>query len=176
MQSLVVNRTPDDLPYLFGTTYLQTPKQAIPRFLWPAKPTGNLSNNTLSIYYGVQQAAETKSTSISFGLLAEAWANFGWWGVLGLGMIFGTSMRFVSRLCFGLPDTAVLSLVSVIPLGWAVAIELAFSQWFVSLCQALVAGIMILYLFASTKTKSLVRLSPVVTRNRTEIANPRLEV
>jgi len=173
MQTLVINRTPDELPYLMGATYLQTPDQAIPRILWPDKPTGNVSNNTLSIYYGVQRDSETRSTSISFGLLAEAWANFGWWGILGLGVLFGAAMRLLSRLCYRLPDTALLSLVSVIPLGWAVAIELAFSQWFVSLCQALVAGVLILYLFAST-TRSRVSLIPIVDQNRIQSEIPRV--
>jgi hypothetical protein len=174
MQTLVINRTPDELPYLMGATYLQTPDQAIPRIFWPDKPTGNLSNNTLSIYYGVQRDSDTRSTSISFGLLAEAWANFGWWGIIGLGVLFGAAMRLLSRLCYRLPDTALLSLVSVIPLGWAVAIEVAFSQWFVSLCQALAAGVLILYLFASTRTRSRVWLNPVVARSHIQSVNQSL--
>ncbi len=68
MICLVVNETPERLPYLDGETYGQIPGQFVPRFFWADKPTGHISTDTLSIYYGLQRPEDTQKTSPSLSV------------------------------------------------------------------------------------------------------------
>ncbi len=81
MICLVVDNTPDRLPYLDGLTYGQIPGQFVPRFFWAEKPVGHISTYTLSIYYGLQRPEDTQKTTIAFGMLREAYDKFGFYGV-----------------------------------------------------------------------------------------------
>ncbi len=80
---LVISESPDPRPFLGGETYFQTFELLIPRFLWDgfadsSKPQGNVSTGTLAVYYGLLHESDTVKTTIGFGLLTEAYANFGY--------------------------------------------------------------------------------------------------
>ncbi len=78
--------TPDPLPHLDGLTYQDTLGQFVPRFPLADKPRGHVSTYTLSIYYGLQDEEATGTTTIAFGLLPEGFANFGFLGMVLLGI------------------------------------------------------------------------------------------
>ena len=69
----------------------------IPRFVWPDKPD---LTETGRVLYAL--ATGQVGTSISPGLFAEAYANFGWWGLpslmLPLGMVLALLNRVAVRL------------------------------------------------------------------------------
>jgi hypothetical protein len=136
---LVVSNTPERLPYLNGETYAQIPGQFVPRFFWPEKPVGHISTYTLSVYYGLQQVEDTQKTTIGFGLLSEAYANFGLFGACIIAFVFGASFK---KFCGWAAESPILSypgLILILLLAWSFQDELTLSIWLSSLYQGAVA-------------------------------------
>ncbi|HXA14153.1 MAG TPA: hypothetical protein VNW23_03425 [Opitutaceae bacterium] len=136
---LVVDNSPDRLPYLNGETYLQIPGQFVPRIFWPAKPGAHISTDTLSIYYGLQRPEDTQKTTIAFGLLAEAYANFGFYGAGLLAAVFAFCLKKYSLWAVQSPMFSYAGLVLVLLMAWSFQTELTMSVWLSSLFQAMVA-------------------------------------
>ncbi|HVU17594.1 MAG TPA: hypothetical protein VHD32_11750 [Candidatus Didemnitutus sp.] len=136
---LVVDRTPSKQPFLDGDTYVNIPSQFVPRFFWPNKPPAHLSTYRLSIYYGLQTEADTASTTIGFGTLSEAYANFGFPGAVMLGVIFGFVFKKITVWTRHSPMLSYGGLILVLLLAWSFQTELTLSIWLSSLFQACVA-------------------------------------
>lgn len=136
---LVIDRTPAFQPFLYGQTYKQIPGQFVPRLFWPEKPRGHISTYTLSIYYGLQSEAATHETTIAFGFLPEAYANFGYWGVLGLGVVFGICFRKITRWSVHSPIFSYAGLMLILLTAWSFQTELTLSGWLASLFQGSVS-------------------------------------
>jgi hypothetical protein len=86
----VVHRTPKDVPYWGGKTYYSLVGFAVPRVLWPSKPTKTLGQDFGHRYSFI--GSWDQSTSMNFPYLIEFYANFGSLGVFAgmflTGMIF----------------------------------------------------------------------------------------
>jgi hypothetical protein len=86
----IVQRTPRDVPYWGGKTYYSLIGFAIPRLLWPSKPTKTLGQDFGHRYSYI--GSWDQSTSMNFPYLVEFYANFGPVGVFAgmflTGMIF----------------------------------------------------------------------------------------
>lgn len=108
---------PDPVPYLWGETYAQIPVVLAPRFLVPDKPWSLIATHMLNIHYGIQTADQVYDTTIGWGLINEAHANFGVLGVLVLGGLLGIATGMLARHTRGLPADAWLTLFafSLIP-------------------------------------------------------------
>ncbi|HUR00469.1 MAG TPA: hypothetical protein VM166_13525 [Gemmatimonadaceae bacterium] len=95
----VVRRTPSYVPFWGGQTYISLVGLAIPRFLWPNKPTKRLGQD-FGHRYGLLDSRDT-GTSINLPFLIEFYANFGEAGVvigmLIVGLIYGTLARVINR-------------------------------------------------------------------------------
>jgi hypothetical protein len=95
----VVRRTPAEVPYWNGSTYFSLIGKAVPRILWPNKPTMELGQDFGHRYQYLDQA--DASTSINFPYLVEFYANFGPMailpGMLVVGMIYGLLATLVNR-------------------------------------------------------------------------------
>jgi len=139
MICLVVDNSPDRLPYLDGETYGQIPGQFVPRFFWAEKPVAHISTYTLSIYYGLQRPEDTKTTTIAFGLLAEAYANFGFYGVGTLAAVFAFCFKKYGCWAQQSPILSYAGLLLVLLMAWSFQTELTLSIWLSSLFQAAVA-------------------------------------
>lgn len=139
MICLVVDNTPDRLPFLNGETYAQIPGQFVPRFFWSEKPLGHISTYTLSIYYGLQRPEDTKKTTIAFGLLAEAYANFGLYGVGLLGVLFAFCLKKYGLWTQQSPMFSYAGLLLVLLMAWSFQTEFTLSIWLSSLAQASIA-------------------------------------
>jgi len=133
---LVVAVTPDHLPYLHGETYAQIPGQFVPRPLWENKPVGHISTYTLAIYYGLQRVEDTKKTTIGFGLLTEAYANFGFFGLAFLGAAFGFYFKSISVWASESPILSYGGMLMVVLMAWSFQTEFTLSIWLSSLFQA----------------------------------------
>jgi hypothetical protein len=144
---LVVDRSPDYLPYLDGKTYAQIPGQFVPRVLWPEKPRGHISTYTLSIYYGLQDEEATHETTIAFGFLPEAYANFGFAGVVALGVIFGFCFRKIALWSAQSPIFSPAGLMLILLTAWSFQTELTLSGWLASLFQAAVSILAFVFVF-----------------------------
>jgi hypothetical protein len=136
---LVVDRTPSRQPYLGGETYAHIPGQFIPRFFWPDKPVAHESTYRLSLYYGLQTEEDTKATTIGFGMVSEAYANFGFIGVGLIGCLFGLVFKKVSVWTRFSPMLSYGGLILVLLMAWSFQTELTLSIWLSSLFQACVA-------------------------------------
>jgi hypothetical protein len=86
----IVQRTPKDVPYWGGKTYYSLIGFAIPRVLWPSKPTKTLGQDFGHRYSYI--GSWDQSTSMNFPYLVEFYANFGPIGVFAgmclTGMLF----------------------------------------------------------------------------------------
>jgi len=136
---LVVDRSPEVLPFLGGQTYAQIPGQFVPRAFWPEKPRGHISTYTLSIYYGLQDEDATHDTTIAFGFLPEAYANFGYYGVVGLGLVLGFGFRKITLWSARTPIFSPAGLLLILLTAWSFQTELTLSGWLASLFQAAAA-------------------------------------
>ena len=91
----VVRQTGTTVPFWGGETYLSLVGFAIPRFIWPSKPTKTLGQD-FGHRYGYLDSWDTW-TSINLPFLVEFYANFGEVGVL-IGMtIVGVAYRLLDN-------------------------------------------------------------------------------
>lgn len=136
MICLSVYEVPDRKPYLYGESYVDIPAQIIPRFLWPDKPSSLLANIRLAIYFDLVPADSAFSVSIAFGPLAEAYVNFGYYGVALLGLIMGAVFKRISMLSNGVPQFSALGIFMILLTAWSFQVEQVMATWLSSLFQA----------------------------------------
>lgn len=141
MLCLSVDRVPSVKPYLEGESYIDIPAQFVPRFLWPDKPSGLLSNIRLALYFNLVNLSNATSVSIAFGIVAEAYINFGVLGVAGLGAVMGMVFRRLSMLSQSAPIFSSLGILMILLTAWSFQIEQVMATWLGSLFQAAVVCI-----------------------------------
>jgi hypothetical protein len=135
---LVVDWTPDRQDYLHGETYGYVLPQLIPRFLWPDKPRSHVGTYRLGIYYGLQDEDATQTTTIAFGILSEAYANFGVIGAALLGLFWGVALKKIQVLGACSPMFSQAGLVMILLTAWGFNVELTMAAWISSLFQAMI--------------------------------------
>ena len=113
----VVRQTGTTVPFWGGETYLSLVGFAVPRFIWPSKPTKTLGQD-FGHRYGYLDSWDTW-TSINLPFLVEFYANFGEIGVL-IGMaVVGVLYRLLDNDLnrAGQPlQVTICSLVLLVPL------------------------------------------------------------
>ena len=135
---LIVNYSPERQPFLMGETYGFVLPQLIPRFFWPDKPPSHAGTYRLAIYYGLQDEDATSSTTIAFGMLAEAYANFGLIGGILLGVFWGVSLKKLQILSWHSPMFSLAGLLMILLTAWSFNSEHTMAVWISSLYQALI--------------------------------------
>lgn len=133
---LVVSVTPERQPFLGGETYTYVWAQFIPRPFWPDKPSAHIATNRLAVYYGLQSTEDTAKTTVGFGLLTEAYANFGFIGVAVLGMIFATGFKKIAEWSSESPILSYPGLFMIVLMAWSFMTEYTLSIWISSLWTA----------------------------------------
>ena len=119
MLLLVQQKTPSEVPYFMGKTYEPILGLLVPRFLSSNKGISHAGNVLLSVNYGLQTVEGTKGTSIYWGLVAEAYANFGYAGVAGLAIVLGIFYAIVGNLTVGVPMTSLRFVLALLIMGAA---------------------------------------------------------
>ncbi len=135
---LIIDCTPTRQDYLYGATYRHVLPQLIPRLFWPDKPRSHIATYELGIYYGLQQEEDTNTTTIAFGLLTEAYANFGIVGAVLLGMFWGYWLKKLQIWSTFSPMFSFAGLFMVLLTAWAFNSEMTMAAWVSSLQQAVV--------------------------------------
>jgi hypothetical protein len=133
---LVVTYTPDRQDYLYGKTYGYVLPQLIPRLFWPGKPRSHVATYELGIYYGLQDEEATQSTTIAFGLLTEAYANFGFAGAILLGCFWGFWLKKLQIWSTFSPMFSFAGLLMILLTAWSFNAELTMAAWVSSFEQA----------------------------------------
>jgi hypothetical protein len=135
---LVVDYSPERQPFLNGETYGYVLPQLIPRLFWPDKPKSHVGTYRLAIYYGLQDEEATNATTIAFGMLAEAYANFGMIGGILLGVFWGVSLKKLQVLSWHSPMFSLAGLMMILLTAWSFGSELTMAVWISSLYQAMI--------------------------------------
>jgi hypothetical protein len=147
MICLSVEEIPVQKPYLYGESYVDIPALFIPRLFWPDKPSSLLANIRLAKYFNLVSDEGAFSVSIAFGPLAEAYINFGYFGVGLLGILMGSGYKRISMLSDGMPQFSALGIFMILLTAWSFQAEQVMATWLSSLFQACVIciGLPLLY-------------------------------
>jgi hypothetical protein len=135
--------TPDYIPYLGGETYALLPEYMVPRFLNPDKTFSQAGLALLSTRYGLESTDAVGTTTLAWGVVTEAFANFGYLGVIGAALMLGLLTAFFTRWSAGQPPLSLPMLLSVVALISLTNLEADFGFLLVNLWQALIAGLLI---------------------------------
>ena len=114
MLLLVEKMSPDQVPFMNGLTYQHIPRMLVPRFLDEEKGVSHAGNMILSVNYGLQTEEGTRGTSIGWGLIPEAYANFGYTGVAFLAVLLALFYSFAERISVNVPMTSLRFVVSLL--------------------------------------------------------------
>jgi hypothetical protein len=131
--------TPSYLDYMRGDTYALLPGMLIPRFLVPNKTRSQAGMDMLSIRYGILSAEGAEKTSIGWGLVAEAYANFGFFGVGGIGLLLGIASGALARWSARGSTVSVSTLMAVAVMVGFINLEQDLSGLVTSVLQSVAA-------------------------------------
>jgi hypothetical protein len=134
----VQEATPMVIPYLYGATYAYLPKMLTPRFMQPDKIESQAVLNLLSVRYGRERAEDTYKTTIGWGMVAEAYANYGNYAVLIVGVIFGVFCGLLMRLSAMASPLSLSMLITIAATFNLCNVESDFSYLTVTLFQTIV--------------------------------------
>jgi hypothetical protein len=144
--------TPRYVPYLSGETYAIIPQLLVPRILNTNKVRSHEGTYLLSIHYGLQNRHATLNTTIAWGLLSEAYANFGISGCAGLGIILGAFYGQATRWSLNTPLLSSRSLFGVLLISFAFQSEWTAGVYVAALFQSLVPLGVINFVFMKSYT------------------------
>jgi hypothetical protein len=138
MQLLLYEQTlSSQLPFLYGDTYFIVPELMIPRILYPEKPTTHEGTYRLNIHYGFQTREQTETTTLGFGLLNEAYANFGLVGMALLAITLGSYYGMVEQWAAAVPLLSFRGLCAVVVASYSFQTEFAAGVYAAALFQAM---------------------------------------
>jgi hypothetical protein len=167
MIGLAVTSTPDYYPFLYGKSYFLIPQLLVPRVFWPGKPQGNRATMDLCIYYGIQTEEDTLTTGVSVGSIFEAWANFGWFGLVASSAFLGFLFGYPARISRDLTPMHVGWMLASLFLVFAVDQAHAVGEVLASLLTALIMAVPILHFISKpivVKDKSTWGAKPSLKR------------
>jgi hypothetical protein len=136
MLLMAQSKSPEYIPFLNGKTYEIIPELLVPRVLNPNKIRSHEGTYRLNIHYGRQTRADTNTTTIGWGLLNESYANYGWWGSIGLGILLGTLYGWVTRWSMNRPILSLESLVAILFLAYSFQTEWTAGVYVAALFQS----------------------------------------
>jgi hypothetical protein len=135
--------SPEEIPFLRGETYRIIPSALVPRLFSPEKQSPHYSTTLLNVRYERQTWETAQSTSIGWGLLNEAFANFGYVGCVVAAAIIGSFFGLVTWWCKGMPVDSIHYLVGIYTLGFAIQTEMTAAIFITAYVQGLF-GVMVM--------------------------------
>lgn len=151
--------TPKHVPYLSGATYTIIPDLLVPRILNKNKIRSHEGTYMLNIHYGLQTRKDTLKTTIGWGLLNEAYANFGLSGCAGLAIILGAAYGQATRWSMNAPLLSSRSLFAVLIISFAFQSEFTAGVYVAALFQSLVPLGVITFVFMKVHRDGEITLS-----------------
>jgi hypothetical protein len=144
---LVRTLSPQRVPYLSGETYRIIPQLLVPRVFNPNKIASHEGTYLLNIAYGIQTRADTTTTTIAWGLLNEALANFGLIGCYGLAVLLGIWYAFAARVTIQAPLLSFRGLFGLLVASMAIQSEFTAGVYVSALFQSMFALVALRYVF-----------------------------
>lgn len=92
--SYVSQKTPSEIPYWGGETYIPLFSKFIPRFIWSDKPSEGLGN-LFGQRYGILRSTDLY-TSMNTPIVTELYVNFGLYAIFIGGFILGALFYFLN--------------------------------------------------------------------------------
>jgi hypothetical protein len=93
----------------------------------------------LNVHYGLETVEETTVTAIGWGLIAEAYANYGDLGVLAAAICFGLLCGVFTRWSTGRSAVSLPTLAAIVTLASLLNIEVDATALVTALFQSLAA-------------------------------------
>jgi hypothetical protein len=140
----VVDLTPSVVPYQYGLLYSYIAVTWIPRFVWPDKPSVSEANQYYQVAYGLSTEEDLSRVSISVGLLAEGFMNFGWAGVVGIMFLAGVFFDFYQKTFLSKSSGALMTGIGVILLPQFLAVESQMAQYVGGLLQEIMISLVVM--------------------------------
>lgn len=141
------DKTENGYTHLKGETYAVVPKLLVPRILYPNKPLSHEGNHIINVHYGRQAEEAVSSTTIPWGFLNEAFANFGMLGCLGVGAFFGLLYGWIARWALYAPLLSARSLFVLVFLNAAFQSEYSSGVFFSVTSQSMAPLVLLVLLF-----------------------------
>jgi hypothetical protein len=145
---LAQSLTPGEVPFLGGETYSIIPSALVPRLFDPEKASPHYSTSLLNVLYGTQTWEAAASTSIGWGMLNEAYANFGYTGCAIAAVLIANFFGLVSWWCKGMPAGSIQNLIGIYTLGFALQTEMTAAIFITAYLQGLVGLLGLAWVFA----------------------------
>ena len=128
--------SPNTIPFLDGASYAIIPRLLVPRVLDPDKPLSTEGITIVGVHYGIITREDADVVTIGFGLLNEAFANFGYRGIGGLAIVLGAFYGQVSRWSRGVPVLSLRGLFAISIANYAIQTEYSASFYATSFLQS----------------------------------------
>jgi hypothetical protein len=143
-----------------GRTYTLIPPLLVPRILWPSKPRTHEGQVLLNVHFGRQDMESTIKTYVAWGLLAEAYGNFGAIkGAIFLGLCLGLAFAWAENITTRKPLLSTEGFVAfAVFLGMANSYETVASVLITMIFQSVVPIVVACVPFVRRKT--VVRPAP----------------
>jgi hypothetical protein len=140
---------PNHVPFLEGETYSYLPYMLVPRFIQEDKMFSQASMTLLNIRFGFQTEQAASVTAIGWGLVAEAYANYGNIAAVLVGLFIGLFTGLLTRWSQGAAILSAPTLVTIAAMMIMVNAEADFSYLFTSLFQGCASILIFLVAFNS---------------------------
>lgn len=147
--------TPDRVEFLNGATYALLPSILVPRFIESNKPASQVGIDLLNIHYGLMTVDEAAVTAVGWGLVPEAYANFGYWGVIGIALIYGLLCGALQSWSANAPIMSLPTLICIAALMALINIEADFLQ----ICSVLFQSLVSVFVFVAAFRRYTIRPS-----------------
>jgi hypothetical protein len=139
--------TPKITPFLYGDTYTYLPYIIVPRFVLPDKPTSQVVMNKLDIRYGFLTPKETRFVAVGINLIPEGFANFGYFGIVLIGIVFGAVTGYFTRISINRSPISLPVLLSIVTLVTLLDLEADLSSLLTTLSQSLISVMIFFFAF-----------------------------
>ena len=145
MTGLILEQTPETVPYQLGVSYPLLIKNLIPRIFWPEKPSVNLANQFFQVEYGLTDKQDLMSVSIACGFEAEGYMNFGWVGVSAVGVMVGFALGIYELAFFSVGSSLTSIAVGLAMLPGFLTIESQLVQYLGGILQLAFAAAIVFH-------------------------------
>lgn len=158
MLMMAQEKIPSQYPYVGGKTYAILPGLIVPRILNPNKLRSHEGTHMLNVHVKRQTYQQTWKTTIAWGLLPEAYANFGFAGCILVGGFFGAFYGFSTLGSIGTPPFSARMMFSVLVMSFALAsTEWTAGVYAASLFQASVPIVGMKFVFMKLQMPDLLK-------------------